>query len=760
MLATALWDADDYWREKKAAYLSVGRHQGRGGSEDDGIIPMFVIPETEGRAKYTAGSTPYVLSDQDYADTNDDGIPDVVVTRWSVENASDLSAMIAKMQNHNDYGTPQPFTTGLFAMDAPGGPGGGGGAFVRSMADWLHNRVLDIAPDEAITRLSWRDPWELNDTTAALLNAIDHEAVVLVGWKSNENAPAWFFRKDMVGGWQMDMLEPNTCVPLVIGASCYAAYWTAFDLTYGRPVCEEFLFADGRGCLAWTGPTGNSWQLANQAVAYYVVEELYANPHRSMAESWLVAIQRALNVFGDSPDHQNTIKSYVFLGDPVSPFRPSVDAQIASFVRKSGCPDLYEWSDAIAVGCPQGDQDHIVVSVAIDESDVANPIPADAITIGQPRGSNIVFYGSLTADSTATLSGGFYRTTITIEAFGADTCGVDSAMARLYNMDLGYAPFQAKSLDIATSSMSYGCVNFVDLAKFAFHYPSSICDCVPDWMPYWSCVDYVPPDTAVGIGDFSLFASHYQHSYPGGGSAPAQTVAFASGTVALTFEEDYPLIGARTLRASVRLCDVDPFQVMFLSFKNENPVFRFREWRQDAGFKGRTACVDVARNGQKEIVVVAMGPKLLESRTVELGTFEVEVLWRGPLELTNDDFSLQTADVMSLGGRGFVFGGAQVERSTEPVVFRNELAQNYPNPFNPTTTIAFSIATDSRAELVIYDVTGARVRTLVDEHRRANNYREVWDAKSDTGDPVASGVYFYSLTAGPFMNTKKMVLLR
>ena len=88
------------------------------------------------------------------------------------------------------------------------------------------------------------------------------------------------------------------------------------------------------------------------------------------------------------------------------------------------------------------------------------------------------------------------------------------------------------------------------------------------------------------------------------------------------------------------------------------------------------------------------------------------------------------------------------------------LRQNYPNPFNPTTTIAFSIATDSEVELAIYDVTGARVRTLVREHRRANNYRELWDGTSDSGDTVASGVYFYQLMAQNFSQTKKMVLLK
>jgi hypothetical protein len=128
--------------------------------------------------------------------------------------------------------------------------------------------------------------------------------------------------------------------------------------------------------------------------------------------------------------------------------------------------------------------------------------------------------------------------------------------------------------------------------------------------------------------------------------------------------------------------------------------------------------------------------------------------------LNEDDFRVVTADVLLGGGTSAVFGASQVDRSAEPTVFRNELAQNYPNPLNPSTTIAFSIAKESDVELVIYDVAGARVKTMVRDHRVANNYRLTWDGKNESGDAVASGVYFYRLTAGSFTTTKKMVLLR
>ncbi len=90
----------------------------------------------------------------------------------------------------------------------------------------------------------------------------------------------------------------------------------------------------------------------------------------------------------------------------------------------------------------------------------------------------------------------------------------------------------------------------------------------------------------------------------------------------------------------------------------------------------------------------------------------------------------------------------------------NQLDQNVPNPFNPTTTIKYAIAGDNPVSLVIYDVAGRKVRTLVNERQRADVYRVVWDGVNDAGVKAASGVYFYKLAAGKFTQTKKMVLLK
>ena len=95
-----------------------------------------------------------------------------------------------------------------------------------------------------------------------------------------------------------------------------------------------------------------------------------------------------------------------------------------------------------------------------------------------------------------------------------------------------------------------------------------------------------------------------------------------------------------------------------------------------------------------------------------------------------------------------------------PVVNYNRLFQNYPNPFNPVTTIRYSMAGAGHVELVIYSVSGERVRTLINENRDAGTHTAVWDGRNDHGTAVSSGVYFYRLQAGYFVSAKKMLLLR
>jgi outer membrane protein assembly factor BamB len=88
-----------------------------------------------------------------------------------------------------------------------------------------------------------------------------------------------------------------------------------------------------------------------------------------------------------------------------------------------------------------------------------------------------------------------------------------------------------------------------------------------------------------------------------------------------------------------------------------------------------------------------------------------------------------------------------------PVGF--QLFQNYPNPFNPATNIQFSLGSDQLVTLKIYDILGSEITTLVDERKSQGNYTIIWDASE-----FPSGVYFYRLQAGGFIEVKKMIILK
>ena len=89
------------------------------------------------------------------------------------------------------------------------------------------------------------------------------------------------------------------------------------------------------------------------------------------------------------------------------------------------------------------------------------------------------------------------------------------------------------------------------------------------------------------------------------------------------------------------------------------------------------------------------------------------------------------------------------------------LEQNYPNPFNPETNIRFTLPVAKEISLVVYDMLGQEVRTLIDgQQYQPGTHQVVWDGTTNSGAPVASGNYVYTLKFGNFTKTAKMTLLR
>ena len=83
------------------------------------------------------------------------------------------------------------------------------------------------------------------------------------------------------------------------------------------------------------------------------------------------------------------------------------------------------------------------------------------------------------------------------------------------------------------------------------------------------------------------------------------------------------------------------------------------------------------------------------------------------------------------------------------------LSQNFPNPFNPSTKIKYSIPQASKVIIKVFDILGNEIETLVKEEKQTGTYEITWYAEN-----LPSGVYFYQLKAGNFVETQKMLLLK
>jgi len=133
-----------------------------------------------------------------------------------------------------------------------------------------------------------------------------------------------------------------------------------------------------------------------------------------------------------------------------------------------------------------------------------------------------------------------------------------------------------------------------------------------------------------------------------------------------------------------------------------------------------------------------------------------------------DQFTLTVNDVPVNETFTFTAAGDRVElfnltakTENDPILPNSfSLSQNYPNPFNPTTTISFSLPAPGKARLEVFNVLGKLVATPFDGTAAAGETQVVWDGTNEAGSHVASGIYFYRLSADNYTETKKMVLMK
>jgi len=88
------------------------------------------------------------------------------------------------------------------------------------------------------------------------------------------------------------------------------------------------------------------------------------------------------------------------------------------------------------------------------------------------------------------------------------------------------------------------------------------------------------------------------------------------------------------------------------------------------------------------------------------------------------------------------------------------LSQNFPNPFNPITEIRYNLPIDQVVAITVYDLNGRVVKSLINSAQSAGYHKVIWDGTNENGIAISTGIYFYQMRAGDFVEMKKMVLLK
>lgn len=133
---------------------------------------------------------------------------------------------------------------------------------------------------------------------------------------------------------------------------------------------------------------------------------------------------------------------------------------------------------------------------------------------------------------------------------------------------------------------------------------------------------------------------------------------------------------------------------------------------------------------------------------------EAYMQYSGTMQINTDDLDTPLYEIPLSG-----FG--QVVANDDPVTpLVTELRGNYPNPFNPETTISYSVKESAPVQILVYNLKGQLVRTLVNEAKPAGNHSVVFNGLDDSRRSLSSGVYFFKMRAGKYTDTRKMILMK
>jgi len=195
---------------------------------------------------------------------------------------------------------------------------------------------------------------------------------------------------------------------------------------------------------------------------------------------------------------------------------------------------------------------------------------------------------------------------------------------------------------------------------------------------------------------------------------------------------------------------------------NANHWLQVRLTGVEASSNGVSATVRVTAGGVTQIRMISAGSGYCSQNSFVaafgLGSAtsaeSVEVTWPdGEVQLVSG----VAADQVLHLTEGEVVDGVGDET---PAPSLSVLRPAYPNPFNPKTTVSYSLATTGRARLDVFTVNGQRVATLVDDIQRAGDHEVTWTGVDDAGRQLASGAYFFRLTAADVTRTERALLVK
>lgn len=260
----------------------------------------------------------------------------------------------------------------------------------------------------------------------------------------------------------------------------------------------------------------------------------------------------------------------------------------------------------------------------------------------------------------------------------------------------------------------------------------------------------------IDFDDFFVFADNFGRSLEAAGKGVPALAAGLNPEASLFLEAaaDLPRVGEEMV-IDVGLADFAELKGYGFTVNFDSDRLEFVKVLSGASLLGESELAQphLVAQADGEVSVAAFG------QTVDKGELDMRLVFRPTMEI--EDSRIYFSEGQLRDGN---YGVNQVERlgevqiQTRPEVFA--LADNYPNPFNPETTIKYALPEAVDVRLDIYNMLGQMVRTMVAENQSPGRYVVRWNATDDSGNDLSTGIYFYRLRAGEFLETKKMLLLK